>query len=317
MPKELPSWDKLRPEDAIPFGHIKLIAADLDGTLVQKGASDIFATISVLKRSLAHHRYGVAFTIATGRALAGVKILASKVDLVQDVPMVLYNGSLVLTHRTCRVLHQMTISHDVVRRVLDSTHELPVTVLTYHFADSRSTLFNKQDVQEVVFGWTNSFRYDYEFNGLLVNWCSDWQNVPSYDAISILISAESETIQAKVLKLMSKYGELSVTDSGGGYVEIRPRGSNKATGLEAVVKSLGISQSAVLALGDNDNDVEMLQWAGIGVCVGQASVRAMSHCDYQCRYDVEKGALEVLRLVRYARRYFHQPRNKLRGESYE
>ncbi len=54
------------------------------------------------------------------------------------------------------------------------------------------------------------------------------------------------------------------------WLDLTPVGVSKASGLEHVCTDLGLSAADVLAIGDGRNDIEMLQWAGRGVAMGQA-----------------------------------------------
>lgn len=309
MTRELPDWRSWSPEDAQPFGRVKLIVADLDGTLVRQGASKVWSTIAKLRKSLAHPRYDVAFTIATGRTLAGVTALVASVGVQAGMPIVLYNGSVVTNVNGSKLLEQKFIPGCIVRKVVSDLMECDVTVMMYYFSRSAGTLLSSSGNVDTVYGYTVSEASEFEFNGLKVNWCSDLTGVPKCDASAILVHSENSEALSIADQRISSYSELSVTSSGGKCIEIRPNGSSKAQGLIAVVKALGISREEVLAIGDNDNDADMLQWAGIGVCVGDASKLAVNSSDYHCRYEVEQGALEVLRVVRWARRYFYMPRH--------
>ncbi|WP_169725345.1 HAD-IIB family hydrolase [Fundidesulfovibrio putealis] len=315
IPKELPSWDRLTPEDARPFGRIRLIAADLDGTLVQQGASDIFNVIAKLRSSLAHSRYDVGVTIATGRAFSGVANLVSKIGIPRGMPMVLYNGSVVLRCGTTKIIQHKSIDRRVVREVLGVLGQTQVTVLVYYFLSPSDLFISPFDFQEKVCGWTKCSQFKNEFNGLPVDWRKDLNDLPNLNASAILIHSECLDVLKAARDSLVSFKEISITFSGGKHIEIRPHGSNKASALVSVAKVLGLSRDEVLALGDNDNDAEMLEWAGIGVCVGHSSDEAVSHSDYKCKYNVEKGAIEVLRVVRQARRYFREDNTCSRREN--
>ena len=103
---------------------------------------------------------------------------------------------------------------------------------------------------------------------------------------------------------------MSFTCSGASYIEIRPENSNKGAALEYVTKAQNLSKEEVLAIGDNDNDSELLVWAGIGVAISNASEAAIASSDYICRRGVAEGAIEVLRVVKEARRFFFKPNTK-------
>ena len=63
-------------------------------------------------------------------------------------------------------------------------------------------------------------------------------------------------------------------------VDVSPRGDNKAVALEVLVDHLGISAADVVAFGDGGNDIEMLQWAGTGVAMGNAGSHVQDAADH-------------------------------------
>lgn len=63
------------------------------------------------------------------------------------------------------------------------------------------------------------------------------------------------------------------------WLDLAPDGVSKASGLQVVTDRLGLTAADVLAIGDGDNDVEMLQWAGRGVAMGQAPIAVQDAAD--------------------------------------
>ncbi|GMA94977.1 hypothetical protein GCM10025881_18010 [Pseudolysinimonas kribbensis] len=78
------------------------------------------------------------------------------------------------------------------------------------------------------------------------------------------------------------------------WLDIAPEGVNKATGLEFVAGELGIPRSRVLAIGDGRNDIDMLEWVGIGVAMGQAPDEVLAVADETTGSDLEDGVAAVL-----------------------
>jgi len=62
-----------------------------------------------------------------------------------------------------------------------------------------------------------------------------------------------------------------VVQSHAMFAEVNPLGAHKGAGLARLAESLGIQQDEVMAIGDQENDLTMLAWAGLGVAMGQAS----------------------------------------------
>src|SRR4051794_14282271 len=111
MPKALPSstddLDALR-----PFASIRLVAADLDGTLFPAPLAE---KVQHAIRSLRH--YKVRFTLATGRTFSGARELYERLRLPSGTPLVLYNGSIVVEGNTGRMLRRATLLYSSVDQV--------------------------------------------------------------------------------------------------------------------------------------------------------------------------------------------------------
>jgi len=138
-----------------------------------------------------------------------------------------------------------------------------------------------------------------DVNGSRVAWLD---RLPAnVDAVAALIVA-AEDAHSDVEDALPDLPDMTFTWSRRGIIEVRPRGSDKAVGLSVAVARLGMDRSRVLAVGDSDNDVEMLRWAGTGVCVAGATPAAEAASDYVTSLGAAHGVVEVVRLVRNARR---------------
>ena len=78
------------------------------------------------------------------------------------------------------------------------------------------------------------------------------------------------------------------------YLEILPPGVSKGAALASMLDTLGLSAAETIAIGDNWNDVEMIEAAGLGVAMGQAPAGVRARADYVCRTADEGGVREVI-----------------------
>jgi Cof subfamily protein (haloacid dehalogenase superfamily) len=297
MPKPLPNYKTLDVESLRPFSRIRLVALDLDGTLLESSESELPKKVLDLARRLKTPAYGVVrITIATGRTLTGVSPLIDRLPILNNTPIILYNGSVVL-NRKYNILNHSVIPNRSLQRVIEVSSRFKVKVIAYvcdWFAEDRP--------QEYAYGWSYVDRPQLEHNKMPVKWLN-WDNIertirPS--AIVIHTFGQPDVISNIISKLGSME-EISYTRGGKAYIEVKPRNSNKGEALKYVAESLRLSSAEVLAMGDNDNDAEMLSWAGVGVAVNSASDLALRSSNYIANRGVIEGAIEVLRIVRSAR----------------
>lgn len=312
MAKPLPNW-QTHVESLYAFAQIRLIAADLDGTFLPTPTAAMSETLERLRRSLHIHKYDVELTLATGRTLTGVRPILKDLLLSKGIPLILYNGSIVVRNRTEELLLHARIPSKAVKKILHLACRYSLCTYAY-FYDNRpnNNAFRMLSDHEYVLGWSRDRRVKYEFNGLAVDWQTEYRLDSGLAPSAILIEATSGGVEL-VLGLLSEITDITCTHSSSSYIDIRPKGSNKGEGLATAAGALGLPPESVLAIGDNDNDAEMLAWAGIGVAVSEASKIAIANSDFVCKYGAVQGAIEVLRLVKQARRYFYHPMHRLAG----
>jgi Cof subfamily protein (haloacid dehalogenase superfamily) len=99
----------------------------------------------------------------------------------------------------------------------------------------------------------------------------------------------------RILKL--NYGDnLYITRSKPYFLEVMHCEANKAKALEVIALHYGIDRQEVMAVGDSYNDMEMIEWAGLGVAMGNAFEAVKDIADYVTASNEEEGVAEALRL---------------------
>jgi Cof subfamily protein (haloacid dehalogenase superfamily) len=286
--------------DLQPFSKIKLVALDLDGTLLKNSEGIPGDRIYSLKNSL-----NVQLTLATGRALKGAGKTLKKLNLSNKIhdktlssfAVILYNGSLVINPKNNSLIYHIEIPELVVAQIINVTQKY--LAQTFIYVIDSSSLIVTEDMEKVYYVG-NSPNPESEFNGISV---TPWNNKISEPATALLIIPPNDNNLKQLVTDLKKIKDISITSSGGGYIEVRPQGSSKANGMQHWIDmpSVPYKQEEILAVGDND--VELFKWAGIGVAVNSASKAALDACDYVTKYGAEQGVIEVLNLLKQAKRY--------------
>jgi len=226
----------------------RMLALDVDGTLVDH---DNVMSPAVREAVLAMHATGVEVVISTGRAVPGVLNTAEKLGL--DGYAIASNGALVLAHSPVEILHSVTFdASEAVHRIIEHIPEALVAV------------------EEIGVG----YRVSQPFPSGEINGTMTVQTIEELVAepVTRVVIRAPERDADDFHRLVADLG-LHDTNYYVGYtawLDIAPDGVSKASGLEVLCKRLDIEAADVLAIGDGNNDVEMLVWAGRGVAMGQA-----------------------------------------------
>lgn len=280
-----------------PFAKVELVVLDLDGTLL----SDSDDLPDVAEWSKRYHLVdrlkfrGVPLTLATGRAFSGARAAIEAVSRHKDTPFILYNGSAVVTGAGVLLMHR-AFSRVALDGLVAAVEGLGASATFYWL---RADLSGRIEGEWATFVGTGP-PPEREFNGLSISGPAE---IPAgASCVAALLWADDTTVRDMLGRGISTTQGISLTVSGSRYIEVRPAGSTKAVGLESLLGHLRIEREHVMAIGDNDNDVELLQAVGVSVCVANASRQAQAASRYRTTYPSSTGVIEALQLVTRARR---------------
>lgn len=227
----------------------KLIALDVDGTLV---TFDDVMSDAVRETVRAAVDAGIAVVISTGRAIPGVMRTVEMLGL-DDGIAVASNGSVVFTYSPVEVVHTTTFdARETVKLLLEHVPDAAVAV------------------EDLALGYRINKPFPSgELTGQMTVQAID-ELVAEPVTRVVIRSPESS---AEEFAQMARSIGLAGTNYYVGYtawLDLAPEGVSKAAGLQVVCDRLGVAAADVLAIGDGNNDVEMLAWAGRGVAMGNA-----------------------------------------------
>ncbi|MFT8394531.1 HAD family hydrolase [Propionibacterium sp.] len=259
-----------------------MTALDIDGTLVDHRGVTSPRVVSAVNRLI---EAGSTVVIATGRAFLDVKPIVRQLMLPPG-PMVASNGAVVIDAPPMEITRKVTFDPaDVIHRV----HELAPTACIAVEDIGKGFRLNKLFPRDELHG-----RMSLESIDTL---CAS--------PVTRVIVRDPNSQEQDFLRLADQIGMHGVSYAVGwsAWLDIAPKGVNKATGLAFVADEMGVDAKDVLAVGDGRNDLEMLRWAGRGVAMGDASWEVKEAADdVTANFEDDGAALELERWSCFARR---------------
>lgn len=236
----------------------QLVALDIDGTLVHESGELIDGVYESVHRVL---REGVPVVLSTGRSWPATEVVFDALGLPPGW-VVTANGATVLTNPPLELVYQELFDPaETLQRVAEIA---PHALL---------------GVQEGL-SWrvTRPFPEGELHGDVTVSTLEDMASRP----VTRIVVRDPHSDEATFLDLTQRLGlrEVSYFIGWSAWLDIAPRGVDKAHGLEKVLSRLGVARENVLALGDGRNDIEMLEWAGRGVAMGNAPSEVKAAADH-------------------------------------
>jgi Cof subfamily protein (haloacid dehalogenase superfamily) len=290
-------------EEFETFSNVDLIITDLDGTLI-KGSEPVLAQIKKCINIL--RKRNTQITIATGRTYFGAKPLMDDIEIKLGMPITLYNGGVVLEYGTNNVLFTNLIPDEVVDKLKTIINLDKTSLYLYKFSISKNALHddNISFIQENVYG-LGPCKGDKDVNGLVIEWLDENYELELLPNAILIEKEQLSTIEKeKIIDFLKNLESISFTDSGNGYIEIKGHGLDKGIIFNILKNQAHYKVNKILAIGDNDNDKELFQYADISVAVANSSLIAIENADYICEHESAWGFLDMLNVIRTAKKYY-------------
>lgn len=260
----------------------KMILSDLDETLLVNHHVPDFNREAVQKLSAK----GVKFVPATGRAFNMIGEILQELGTYdkEDEYSICFNGGLIVENKDTRILRFQGLSYEDTNKLFDIAKNYDVCVLIFtldccYIFNADPDEVTRKTVQKAPFQVIDE--YDMSF---LKN-----------DKIAKILFERRDMnylkhIEEEIKPLIAD--DYAVSYSSHRYLEFNAKGISKGSALLWLGDYLNITQQEIIAIGDNYNDVSMIETAGLGVCVTCATDDIKEMSDYVTTVDYDQGAVK-------------------------
>lgn len=260
----------------------KALVLDIDGTLTNSKKEITPATKQAIQGLMER---GQKVILASGRPTPGMLKFEKELELEKYGGYLLsFNGAKIVDCYTGEIIYQRL---------------LPLTLLPgmYHFAKDNGCGLITYLGNEVISAFPTDKYVELEarINGLPVKEVENFLEFVDFDINKCLMTAEPEKAEHLEKELRDRYGDRAdVYRSEPYFIEIMPKGVNKAASLDKILPVLGVTRENTVCCGDGFNDISMIKYAGVGVAMGNAQQAVKEAADYVTAANDEDGLVQVI-----------------------
>ena len=269
---------------------IKLIAFDLDGTLLREDKSISRHNLAALEKAA---RMGIHIVPATGRILSVLPQPLQELDFIRYV--ICINGASVIDRQQMQEIYSAQIPLDRTLALIEFIRSLPADIIYDCYADDSGwttrenfTLADEYIPHMPMRELFNSTRKPVDdLIGFLRQRGKPVQKVQMY-------FREPGNRDAIIAQLQENFPDIQVSSSLSNNLELNWQDAGKHTALQVLCRQLGLTMDQVLALGDGSNDIGMLEAAGVGVAMANASQQVRRSADSVTADNESDGVAQAI-----------------------
>ena len=265
----------------------KLVVSDLDGTLLVNSHLPEFNLNSIKKI----REKGVKFCIATGRTIQSTRYILKELDSYnkENEYSILFNGCTIIENKDNKILYFKGIEYDIANKLFETGKKYNVMLLVYtidacYVWKSYENEVKRQEKLHEILTFMTDLNIDFIKE----------KNIP---ITKIIFGSEDHKYLLEIKNELDKIfkDDISISFSSDIYLEINSNNVNKGIALEWLSNYLKINISETIAIGDNNNDLSMIEKAGLGICVQNAKDKIKIKSKYITEKRFDEGAVkEVL-----------------------
>ena len=256
----------------------KLLAVDMDGTLLDSGNNIRERTLAALDKA---RDAGLILTIATGRSAQGVEMYGDLLRL--DSPIIVYNGAMIVMPRDGKVLQEIKLEERAASDIIAYGKKFDPTVCVW------------SDNQLYIFEISERIDFYAGLAGITPKIINDEAALIRQGITKILWYDEADNIE-KYQNELEKELRSNVTfcTSSPNFLEFFSGGASKGHALKFLGEQYCIGPSEMIAIGDGMNDLSMIEYAGLGVAMANAPEELKRAADFVTLSNDEDGVAHAI-----------------------
>ncbi len=260
----------------------KILVLDIDGTLTDSKKRISRVTKRALRKA---QNKGVKIVLASGRPTPGIVPVAEELGFKEHGGYILsFNGGKIIDYSADNTVFESVLPGEMIPSLYNDSVENKVSIISY---DKTSVLTETPEDEYII--------KEAALNKMPITEVKSFIEAVQHPVTKCLMTGEPTHLAEVEQKIKVKYGEsLSIYRSEPYFLEIMPKGIDKAQSLSRLLQHLGLTKEQMIACGDGFNDLSMIKYAGLGVAMSNAQKVVKRSADYITFTNDENGVAHVV-----------------------
>ncbi len=254
----------------------KMLCLDIDGTLLNSQHQITEQTKIAISKVTKEQNLPVI--LVSARMPQGIFFLAKQLEI--DTPIICYSGALIIDHHH-NILLNNYIEVSYIKKLYSIVKKYKICISLYKDDEWYSEGQDKWIEQEEVI--TNLTASICDYQKLFVEWRDEGCNK------ILCIGNEEEIVSLKNELINTFHEDLNIYLSKPTYLEIMPKNSSKTLAIAVLLEKYNVDRTALMVIGDNYNDINMIEYAGLGIAMGNAPDAVKYYADTITTSNDEDG----------------------------
>ncbi|QXM05695.1 Cof-type HAD-IIB family hydrolase [Crassaminicella indica] len=266
----------------------KLVVSDMDGTLLNS-ENEVSEGNKRAFKDLLDNDIHVA--IATGRIYTSARVYAKHLGIV--TPVIACNGAIVRNLKNDEIIYESHIDKEDCLKVLEVAKKYDVY---FHFYTANTFYTERLAHSSLKYSeWNKTLKEEDRIDIRIIDNAYKHIERSKENIYKIQMISDDQALLSNVRKELEALGTIEICKSWHNNIEIMNKGVSKGNALHQLAQSLGIKREEIISFGDNENDISMLTYAGLGVAMGNAEEFVKSSADYVTDTNDKDGVAKALR----------------------
>jgi Cof subfamily protein (haloacid dehalogenase superfamily) len=265
----------------------KLVCVDMDGTLLNDKKQVTQRSKVAIARAL---EKGVKVVICTGRLFTAANEYADMIGI--KAPIISANGAYIKEKDRDEVIYKSVLGLDNIKNIMDVIKKYDISP-NFYTTDSIYT-----DKSNLAYQFYSKFNMNAAINNNIKLYIVDnleekLEENKEEILKCIAIDDDIEKIK-KIKEELSKFEGLEIVSSSINNFEVMKKGVSKGSGVKVLAEYYGYKKESVICIGDNENDLSMIEYAGLGIAMENSEKMVLEVADYITASNNDDGVAKAI-----------------------